>query len=1692
MNQINSNGYQSNSQLTVYNQCRKGFEKSYFNRQCIQLRQNKSKEFKQREIIELVEILIKYFGLIKYKQDMNALFQSDMIKNLKFIFNQIISLGMIDEFKQVFESINEISNRVSTINGPQPIFLAGNFIAKDDLVTAVDVALKNDDFHLAKESLFYYFGSFSPDETMPEDHRDRIKRALEMISKVYESVSYVKKDSQEKSKADVDIFKEIFTDIIFLCCANTFSSKIIIDIRPYDFFKNQFKHIQSFNVSYDKHVVTEEEEHKDYTYIELPVQHGSTQEFQKYTTSTSLNDSIKHSFENKKQNIISASSQQSFAETLQQQSRSEQHFSNQLLRGAERNINETLGSNRSQLTSDVDHNVDSRTSMTQQTNSESNQNSLQSSTNTQRAQSFNHMLSNNRTNVDHETYGVRSETSNRVLTQDQHSTHQKAPELFIGLPQISGVSAALKVPMGPDKSKSHVESTETATSSGESSTHGSSSTHQDVSSTGSHDNFSSVKSQQNDQLVNDSSMIANGDNKASMKSCNHQVGINESSANSFGKNVSLNLSDQQNKQYVLSTDGSAQDTRSQQSSDNLSNTTDRISADHQDNTVSQTETFEVSRILEPGFWHVNIHTLQYLLKTSKWFNVKEYQFKFDETLNSDETIDRFRTRLTNLALRREFQEIHQDEKVVKPNGSTTSESIHIKNCDHGELLLLFRYFKLIEQNLNLSSDELASIFNSFSTCFRCCGDQDIDGLIKTVEIKKLCENLASYKFKLNVDNTENQKKLLDFQTRFDELTQGLNQSYASKLPPNKDSGSIFYHNALRLGFNLSASRLISLEDSCKHVAIMGGSGSGKSERFFKHGIMSLTDQNALVTDIDGTLYNSTAHLKEREGYTIKVLDLMDSDESDQFNPLLNLSFDDDGVKYLEGFFKTVDGGNNKIFVEGGQSIAEFALKLLIYESKQDSNAQPPSLPALYEKVMSLDYKKLTELRDDFKSKSEGDKSNAHLKKLYDLSQLAFKEMTKEYGDHWMFAQLALKRLADRVFQKVTGGEDAIFDSISDSSKKTIVYLKVAGSKVNDYSNVMGLFFQHYFATVKGIVAEVKKEFPSNEESDLNIRPTLCFLDEFGNFKINNFHTEITTIRKFKIGCMVALQAGEQLDEQYGKNQADVIAKSFETKIYLNFDLDDQAPERIYHYQDKVKRFKMINGNQVEVEEPLLSLDNIRKLDINHAILVRKGMNPIRYETLRPLELEPRPESVAVPINSTPEFYMHDPNLMAIKSAIFPDGNCSANHLRIIEAAFLTGVPEILTKLPMINRSNLSDLLKHLKERVDIDMFCHFKDLKDAVKNSEECARLNRLTGKALIKEHFDCPAKMVHLDAFQWFYSYSSQEFAFIFDWYLNLNSELSEIDILQYIMKNFSDKLKHSYGNFDESMLGSLILNLIYSQKYNSYLGESLLVFRSFDDVQFELYKEYRGHFNHNDLPEVSCLDKLKKTEVYCTRELKSYFLNKDRYCFIGVHLWLSLNTNGQHESNYVLHLLLFSKNLLEYLIKDKEYGDYNALINDAPWKTQEGRLKYIVNRGYLTSEDLERYFKSIFLNRLLEMSKCFTAKSNYNKALNLKLSDHYTVKYIKPIGDNRFEIDILDTSDLHSLTCDVFSVQFCPFQNESYTVVHKPHNSFNKSDLKSHSSGFQNSYFWLLIMACPITLLSVLIYSYMVSTGKDILKEL
>ena len=177
---------------------------------------------------------------------------------------------------------------------------------------------------------------------------------------------------------------------------------------------------------------------------------------------------------------------------------------------------------------------------------------------------------------------------------------------------------------------------------------------------------------------------------------------------------------------------------------------------------------------------------------------------------------------------------------------------------------------------------------------------------------------------------------------------------------------------------------------------------------------------------------------------------------------------------------------------------------------------------------------------------------------------------------------------------------------------------------------------------------------------------------------------------------------------------------------------------------------------------------------------------------------------------------------------------------------------------MIDSSNLEEIVIELKRQFGADDRHQYKTFEDFEDDSKDRKKLTTLTEREIISTNFNCPAKMVHLDQLQGFYSYQTKSFQEAFDLYLEYASTnpYSEVEILNHIMDRLDNSFKKDFGAFNESLMQALLLNAIYSYKYNHYLMNALkdspFLFRHFDNVQFDLYQTFNEHFNYDGLPNV------------------------------------------------------------------------------------------------------------------------------------------------------------------------------------------------------------------------------------------------
>ena len=117
--------------------------------------------------------------------------------------------------------------------------------------------------------------------------------------------------------------------------------------------------------------------------------------------------------------------------------------------------------------------------------------------------------------------------------------------------------------------------------------------------------------------------------------------------------------------------------------------------------------------------------------------------------------------------------------------------------------------------------------------------------------------------------------------------------------------------------------------------IVGGSGAGKSRNVVKPNVYE-ANASYIVTDPKGELAASAIPLLLREGYSVKVFDLVDPERSDCYNPFHYIRNDADVLKLIANFIRNTTPKNahsNDPFWEKSETALDSALMLyLLHEA----------------------------------------------------------------------------------------------------------------------------------------------------------------------------------------------------------------------------------------------------------------------------------------------------------------------------------------------------------------------------------------------------------------------------------------------------------------------------------------------------------------------------------------------------------------------------------------------------------------------------------------------------------------------------------------------------------------------------------------------------------------------------------------
>ena len=387
---------------------------------------------------------------------------------------------------------------------------------------------------------------------------------------------------------------------------------------------------------------------------------------------------------------------------------------------------------------------------------------------------------------------------------------------------------------------------------------------------------------------------------------------------------------------------------------------------------------------------------------------------------------------------------------------------------------------------------------------------------------------------------------------------------------------------------------------------MDGSGSGKSASYSIPNAFQCLG-SYVFTDPKGELYDKTAGYLRKNGYEIKVLNLVNPANSDGYNPLLHIRSEID-VDVIANTIvkgqKSESGGSDPYW----DDMAEMLLKALIYYLMATRPEEEQNLASCSELVRAANANGGSNLLTELMNQLPYDHPARINYKSIEIAP------EKTYGSILSSLQSKLGKFDSKEIAEVTSTDTIDFDEIG--SRKTAVYV-ISSDTHKAYDFLLTIFFSQMIQQLY--------DFADKNGGRLRV-PTFFILDEFANIgQIPDFDKKISTSRSRGISFSVILQNLDQLEAVYEKSYETIMgncdthvflgSNSFKTVEYFSKALGEKTISRDSRSVNRDKQFHRqgySDSDQV-MARALMTPDELRRMDNDLCIIYEKGLKPIKDE-----------------------------------------------------------------------------------------------------------------------------------------------------------------------------------------------------------------------------------------------------------------------------------------------------------------------------------------------------------------------------------------------------------------------------------------------------------------------------------------------
>lgn len=400
--------------------------------------------------------------------------------------------------------------------------------------------------------------------------------------------------------------------------------------------------------------------------------------------------------------------------------------------------------------------------------------------------------------------------------------------------------------------------------------------------------------------------------------------------------------------------------------------------------------------------------------------------------------------------------------------------------------------------------------------------------------------------------------------------------------------------------------------------IIGGSGAGKTRFYGKPNIMQC-NTSFVVLDPKGEILRDTGYLLEKEGYVIKVVDLINMAKSHCYNPFHYIQDDKDVLKLITNLIRntTPKGSqtNDQFWEKSETALLEALCLYLLHEAPEEEQ----NFTMVMEMIAAAEVR---EDDEDYQSPLDELFERLEMRKPQSLAVKQYKIYKQAAGKTAKSILISVGvRLAAFNLDSIASITSVDELELEKMGERKSVLFAVIPDNDSTFNFLIGMLYTQLFQTLY-----YQADIIHGGELPI---PVHFLMDEFANVALpDEFDKLLSTMRSRQIFVSIIIQNLAQIKALY-KDSWESIVGNCDELYYLGG--NEQSTHKFMSeylgketidtntYGKSSGRNGNYSTNDQQAGRELLTSDEVRLLDNDYALLFIRGERPIfdkKYDILK--------------------------------------------------------------------------------------------------------------------------------------------------------------------------------------------------------------------------------------------------------------------------------------------------------------------------------------------------------------------------------------------------------------------------------------------------------------------------------------------